>query len=169
MQWLEMLRREVAKHGLGKVAEMMETSRTSVSQLVNDKYPGNLDNMRRRVEGVFFNRTVQCPVAGEIPAQQCFTNQKRKPGSNPMNLRFFKACRSGCEHSQQKQLFGGDVIPSHFVSSTQSAYTPERTLHLLKRQAQDQSAEEDAEHIYIKLLESEVHNLAARLNTQKGE
>lgn len=169
MQWLEVLRREVERQGLGPVSEMMGTSRASVSQLVNDKYPGKLDNMKRRVEGVFFNRTVQCPVAGEIPAQQCFGNQRKKPGSNPMNLRFFKACRSGCEHSQQKRQFGEEVIPSEFTSSSASQYTPERTLHLLKRQAQDQSSDQDAELIYIKLLESEVHNLAARLNTQKGE
>ena len=169
MQWLEVLKREVDKQGLGPVAEMMETSRAAVSQLVNHKYPGNLERMQRRVEGVFFNRTLQCPVAGEIPAQQCFSNQRKKPGSNPMSLRFFKACRSGCPHSQQKQQFGGEAIPSHFVSTDEIVCNPDRTLHLLKHQAQDQSNGQDEKLIYIQLLESEVHNLAARLNTTKGE
>ena len=155
----------------GAVADMMETSRAAVSQLVNGKYPGNLDRMRARVEGVFFNRTVECPVAGEIPAQQCFSNQRKKPGSNPMNLRFFKACRSGCPHSQQKQQ-GGEVIPTLYVSTDEpQEYNPHRTLHLLKTQATSQEdSSKDAQMTYIQLLESEVHNLAARLKTTtRGE
>lgn len=172
MQWIDVLKREVSKQGLGAVADMMETSRAAVSQLVNGKYPGNLSRMQARVEGVFFNRTVECPVAGEIPAQQCFSNQRKKPGSNPMNLRFFKACRSGCPHSQQKQQFGGEVIPTLYVSTDEpQEYNPHRTLHLLKTQATSQEdSSKDAQLTYIQLLESEVHNLAARLKTaNKGE
>ncbi|WP_417656166.1 helix-turn-helix domain-containing protein [Pseudidiomarina aestuarii] len=165
MQWLDVLRREVESNGLGSVADVMGVSRAAVSQLVNDKYTGSLDNMKKRVEGAFFNRTVVCPVVGEIPIQQCFTNQRKKPGSNPMNLRFFKACRSGCVHSQQKKQFVGELIQSEFIpDDTQTAYNAERTLHLLHVQATSQAGDSDIDAIYIQLLENEVRNLAARIN-----
>lgn len=174
MPWIEALKREVERHGLGPVAEVMGVSRGAVSQLVNNKYPGNLDGMKKRVEGAFFNRTVLCPVAGEIPAQQCFTNQRKKPGSNPMNLRFFKACRSGCEHSQQKPQFSGELIESQYLEEPRATQIKRedigRALELLRREAELKAGNdtEQQQLAYIDLLEKKVRELSDKLNHYQG-
>lgn len=99
MKWLQVLKEQVDIHGQKPVAAKLGVSNGTVSQLVNEKYPGDMAKMQALVESVYLDKTVNCPVLGRIGWHQCQANQKNEHTSNPLKLRLYRACRSGCEHS----------------------------------------------------------------------
>ena len=49
--WLEVLQAEVAASSLAQVAEKLGLSRTTISQVCNEKYPGDMARVQTLVEG----------------------------------------------------------------------------------------------------------------------
>ena len=49
--WLEVLQAEVGASSLSVVAEKLGLSRTTISQVCNEKYPGDLARVQKLVEG----------------------------------------------------------------------------------------------------------------------
>lgn len=88
------LKKAVAAHGQAAVARATGYSDSAVSQAMHGKYRGSLDNMLARVEEVYGDGTVQCPVMGEISIQRCAA-EKRKPfaATSPQRVRLYRACR----------------------------------------------------------------------------
>lgn len=98
--WLDVLERACRDTSQTRVAGRLGVSPSMISQALKGKYPGNLDSLRRRVEGALMGQTVKCPVLGEIPANECLDNQRRPfAATNAQRVRLYRACRSGCPHS----------------------------------------------------------------------
>lgn len=106
--WIQTLKDECEKSSQSKVAAMLRRSSgdnfpspTVINQIIKGKYPGRTDRLQALVEGVFMNVTVECPVMGSIPSDQCIEYQARKfAATNPTRVRLYQACRAGCQHSK---------------------------------------------------------------------
>jgi transcriptional regulator with XRE-family HTH domain len=169
--WLEVLRAEVSASSLAVVADKLGISRTAVSQLCNEKYPGDMERMQMLVEGAFMGHTVSCPILGDIPLHQCLAHQ-RKPagqvGDNPTQIKLWKACRSGCPHSR---LDDSERLrqPMRLVVAdrpvTVQEYDAIAAIRRLERQASsDAGPTGNTLRILNDLLKSELEALGVRYN-----
>ena len=100
MDWLSILRGQVAAKGLPAVARELGVVKSTVSMVVNGKYPASTDRIQARVLATYGGQTVTCPVLGGIDAAACAANQDRAKriglrAGNPETLRLFKTC-SNC-------------------------------------------------------------------------
>lgn len=107
MDWLDILRDRVAALGLVAVAKDLGTAKSTVSMVVNGKYPARTDKIEAKVFAVYGGQTVACPVLGGIDAAACAANQDRAKriglrAGNPETLRLFKTC-SNCPVRGAKQ------------------------------------------------------------------
>lgn len=99
--WLDVLRAECERTSLAATAKLIGMSTSTISQVLNGKYLGRLDNVKARVEGALMAKTVDCPVLGTLPRHECLDHQKRKfAASNSQRVRLWRACREGCPHSE---------------------------------------------------------------------
>lgn len=98
MNWYEMLVNAVEKHGRRQVEADTGLSKTTLSLVLNKKYPGNLGNIEQKVIAAYSASTVTCPVLGDIQIKRCM-NEQQKPfsHSNPQRVRLFRACKT-CPH-----------------------------------------------------------------------
>lgn len=107
--WLTELGLQCKKLSQKRVADRLRQadgypSATVINQVLNDKYPAPTNRLQALVEGVFLNRTVECPVQGEIPSDQCEEYQTRPfAATNPTRVRLYQACRHGCPNSRIKE------------------------------------------------------------------
>lgn len=102
--WITELRQQCQAIGRKKVAERIGFSVTVISQVLNQKYPGDIEKVERAVRGAYMGDTVMCPVMGELQTQKCISHQKTKVGEavNPMRVQLYRACNSGqCPHSDK--------------------------------------------------------------------
>jgi hypothetical protein len=107
-EWLEVLKAECDKASQSKVGQLLRKgqrdgfpSSTVINQVLKDKYPGRTDRLQALVEGIYMSTSVQCPVVGDIPSDQCIGYQRRPYSSaNPTRIKLFQACRGGCPHSK---------------------------------------------------------------------
>jgi len=90
---MELLRRVVAEHGQAEVARRIGKSDSAVCQVLSGKYQGSTENILQRVEEVFGQSTVVCPIVGEISLGKCAENRKRPfAATNPTRVALFRAC-----------------------------------------------------------------------------
>ncbi|WP_337840483.1 helix-turn-helix transcriptional regulator [Rheinheimera sp.] len=106
MLWLEILRAKVEHQGRRYVCEKLGISSTTLSQVLNEKYPGNLDNIRTKVTaafGITLAQTVVCPVLGEIGTERCRTEQQKPfTATNPTRVKLWQNCRACPNNCQGK-------------------------------------------------------------------
>lgn len=104
-QWLNVLRTECKRTSQAKVAATLGYSATTISQVLNGSYPGNLEKFRATVEGALMGVTVDCPVIGEIPRNRCIDHQNRRQfaATNPLRVQLHGVCPD-CTNSKH----GGD-------------------------------------------------------------
>ncbi len=101
MTWLDVLKNACAQSGQATISQRLNYSKTTVSQVLNQKYAGDLARFRERVEAVLMNHTVDCPPLGEIGLSVCLEHQSRKFSiTNPMRVQMYRACRANCPHSK---------------------------------------------------------------------
>ncbi|WP_149027297.1 helix-turn-helix domain-containing protein [Shewanella psychrophila] len=136
-KWQQILKEQAAAHGQEDVGKELGVSKTVVSQLINDKYPGDLERMQKLVEGAYMNRMVHCPILGDIPMHQCDKYQGNTSTSNPIRLRLYRACRSGCEHSVLpiKKQFKRIAMTVNTDASTPKRYSADAVYSRLERQS----------------------------------
>ncbi|STQ75507.1 transcriptional regulator [Grimontia hollisae] len=177
--WLDVLKEQVESTSLSSVANAMGVSKTMISQVINGKYPGNLERVQGLVESMYMGHTVECPVLGEIPKHKCAAHQAATHvGSSPQAIRLWKACRSGCQHSQLEERLSQPVrltqTPSQVQRmpnaerSTERAYDAQAVCARLERQAKtDAETTAGSYHrLYIDLLKRELVALGNRYNRQ---
>ncbi|MBX9561603.1 transcriptional regulator [Aeromonas hydrophila] len=172
--WLEVLQAEVAASSLTVVADKLGLSRTTISQVCNQKYPGDMARVQTLVEGALMGNKVMCPILGEIPVHQCLAHQRRGPrdvGSSPMDIKLWKACRSGCPHSQlgeEQQLrrpMRISVGPNNKGMDKSARYDAEATLSRLRRQAKSDGENASSSlRILAELLAEELKILGIKYN-----
>ncbi|MGE6316449.1 hypothetical protein ACQKC1_11840 [Shewanella baltica] len=157
-KWFQVLELKVSESSQAQIARELGVSPTMLNQVLLNKYKGNIDTIKNRVEGRYLRHHVQCPVAGQISVDTCRDNQERPFSStNPQRVRLYRACRGGCPHSQLKQSAVTQRIDVQ--SATDSRYNVEEQLAFCRRLAQG-----DQLH-HIELLERELQKVANRLNS----
>lgn len=78
-----------------KVAAALKVSTTVVSQLLSDKYAGDVAAMADRIRGKYMAETVQCPVMGTLGRNHCLDYQKRPLAfTNPQRAALHRACQT---------------------------------------------------------------------------
>lgn len=173
--WLKVLRQEVASSSLAVMAERLGVSRTTISQVCNERYPGDMGRIQGLVESVLMGHTVECPILGRIPQHECMAHQRRKAGevgSTPNEIRLYKACRSGCpnsqlseeEHLRRPMRLPVKSIDSEPVAVTQ--YDADAVLGRLRRQARTDGGDNLSRQnlALIALLEEEIKILGIKFN-----
>lgn len=105
--WLKTLTANAKKHGYRRVCTRLGISQTTLSQVLSQTYKGNLRRIQQLVEGTLMDSTVECPVLGEIPTDQCIKHQSRIndfAATNPTRVQLHKTCPD-CPN---RVLNGGD-------------------------------------------------------------
>lgn len=166
MKWLEVLREQVAAHGQRSVAEKLGVSNTVVSQVVNEKYPGDMARIQSLVESVYLSKSVLCPVLGEIAWHTCQMHQRNTQTGNPTKLRMYRACRSGCENSDLPVTQNIQLNPSATVSRSLKTYDADAVIARLRRQVKTDGGGDSQ---LAALLEAELKSLAIKLNRMDKE
>lgn len=157
-QWFQVLELKVRESSQAQIARELGVSSTMLNQVLRNRYKGNIDTIKNRVEGRYLRHQVHCPVAGQINVDSCRDNQVRPFSStNPQRVRLYRACRGGCPHSQLQQTAVTQRIDVQ--SATDTRYNLEEQLAFCRRLAQG-----DLQH-HIELLERELQKVANRLNT----
>ena len=102
--WVELLARESDRTSQSEVARKLRYSSGGVvGEVLRKRWTGSYDNVRKAVEGAFQAATVRCPVVGDIASHACLEHQRAPYAStNPIRVRLYRACRSGCPHSGLK-------------------------------------------------------------------
>lgn len=161
MTWLEILRTQVASRGQRAVAEQLGISNAVVSLVVNEKYTGDMQRIQKLVESVFLALTVKCPVLGDIGWHTCQQHQQNHNTGNPQRLRLYRACRSGCPHSDLAVTQNVQLIATEDRSRKVSAYDAETVITRLKRQTETDGG---GVNQLNELLQSELKSLATKFN-----
>ena len=88
------------------VGKRMNYSGSTISQVLSNTYPGDMDRLEQVVRGVLMAETVICPRLGETSRNVCQQWQRRPFSTASSNaVAMYQACRAGCPHSR---LLGGD-------------------------------------------------------------
>lgn len=158
--WLEVLKNEIEKPGnsQNKVARELGVSSSQISQVLRGIYPGSIETLKVKVEGKYMQRTVTCPIKGEIPVDECQEHQSRPFSSaNRERVKLYRSCRAGCPHSSLEATAKSQRIAIK-VTTEEEVYHLENQLAFLKRAAEGNSMKLN------ELLEKELTKLATRYN-----
>ena len=106
--WLTALRRACDESSQAAVARRLRQadgypSPALINQVLAGKYTRDTARLQGLVEGLLMRQTVDCPVLGDIGKNKCLEHQarpRRFATANPLFVRLWKACRSGCPHSK---------------------------------------------------------------------
>jgi len=91
-EWMHLLGRAVAATSVAEVARRLGVARSSLSLLINGKYPGSTSNMAARVMDVLAE---PCPVYGGGRTSESCARRRSfpMPTSNPFALRQWRMCQ----------------------------------------------------------------------------
>ncbi|WP_417345750.1 hypothetical protein [Ferrimonas sp.] len=164
--WLEALRKEVGRSSQAKVAKLLGVSPATVSLVLAEKYPGDVDRIARKVEGLLMKISVHCPVLGEITQDICEQHQCRPfAATNPQRIKLYRACRSGCPHSHLEERMGSplniqviDDKPTLTTRRPGERCDANALIHQMERQAAEQGTDK------YQLLKGEFIALAVKYN-----
>lgn len=105
MNWLDMLRKAVEENerGCAGVAEVLDVSRTTISLVLNDKYPAKTEKIEAKVMDAYAR--VECPhLAETIGINACRGHALRTaPTNSPREMRHWRACQS-CACKPEEKL-----------------------------------------------------------------
>lgn len=92
--WLEHLKKAVESSSKAQVALELGVSRTTISLVMNGKYPASTDKIESLVMDLYSR--VDCPHLGEsIAITQCKRHSSENPPtSSPRAMRLWRACQS---------------------------------------------------------------------------
>lgn len=102
--WIEVLAGKCGTMTQRLVAERIGYSAGLVSQLLRNRYKGNIAAIEEAVRGAWMGSTVVCPVMGTIPTDTCRDWQRKArkyvPSSNN-RVRMFRACGKCPRHVKE--------------------------------------------------------------------
>jgi hypothetical protein len=99
--WVTALAEEATRSSGARAAKRIGYSPAVVTHVIANTYTGDLKRVAEKVRGALMGVTVQCPVLGEIGRDRCLDEQAVGfCGTSSIRSRLYRACRSGCPHSQ---------------------------------------------------------------------
>lgn len=158
--WLDAINEEIKKPNKSQriVAQELGISPSKLSQTLRGIYPGSTDDIQVKAEGLYMTKKVYCPALNrDILVNECAENQQKPFSSaNRERIKLFKACRSGCEHSQLEQSVSAK--PIQVTVDRDDIYNLDNQLAFLKREAKGNPMRLN------EMLEAELRKLAAKYN-----
>ena len=104
--WVEVLARACDSTSQNAVAKRLSRSAALVSNVLANKYPGDMSATELVVQGVLMSATVDCPVLGEVPTNICIDNQDQPLcTASPQGWKLYRACQT-CD----RRLDGGKDV-----------------------------------------------------------
>lgn len=101
--WKQALAAACASMSQKDVASIIGYSESVISQVLAGKYRGDMRRVQAAIEGGLLGATVDCPVLGVIPRQQCIEHQRRPfAPTNPMRVQLWRTCPT-CTHRTEKE------------------------------------------------------------------
>lgn len=102
--WVAKLAKRCDEQNQGDVARACGYSTAAINQVLANKYQGSMKNVEKAAVAYLTDKTVQCPVLGDIPRAHC-QRQQRQPfnNSNHRMVRLYKACHGGCPHASREE------------------------------------------------------------------
>jgi hypothetical protein len=103
--WIEVMAGKCLEMPQVKVAERLGYSAAVVSQLLRNRYKGNLAALEDAVRGAWMGATVICPVVGSMRSDVCRDWQRKGKefkATNSNRARMYFACAS-CPRSQKDE------------------------------------------------------------------
>lgn len=99
--WVEALAAEATRTSASTVAVRLGYSPPVISEVIANRYRGDVARVAELVRGAFLGAEVECPVLGAIGRDHCLEEQ-RKPfmTTSSVRTRLYRACRDGCPHSR---------------------------------------------------------------------
>lgn len=109
-----MLAEEAERTTADKVAKRIGYSGAVVSQLISNKYPGDVERVKAKIRGALMNAMVRCPAVGEIALDYCLDQQKMpNTGASSVRALIYRNCRGlgvpRCIHSRIKENDGDNA------------------------------------------------------------
>jgi hypothetical protein len=97
-EWVRRLAEYCDKHTQMAAGGRIRYSASLVNQVLRNKYQGNMDTVKSRVETAFNDVSVKCPILGPITGSECLLHQgaSYNPG-NHVAVALFRQCRR-CPH-----------------------------------------------------------------------
>ncbi|WP_112311423.1 hypothetical protein [Pseudogemmobacter bohemicus] len=95
--YVVVLAEECGRSSQSAVAKRLNRSATLVSNVLRNKYSGDMAAVEDVVRGVFMGRSVTCPALGRITTAACRdwrAKGKTFSNENSERVRMFKACRN---------------------------------------------------------------------------
>ncbi len=100
--WVIALATKAEELGLKAAGELICYSPTTISEVISNKYRGDLGRLEQMVRGALMGAVVICPVLGEVGRDRCRQEQSapfRATNSTRAHLR--RACRT-CSNREVK-------------------------------------------------------------------
>ena len=99
--WVYVLAEQCERGSQMAAAQLIGYSSAVVNQVISKRYKGDLGAVEQAVKGALLAATVQCPVAGDLPAHRCLEYQRQPfAATNPQRVALYRACR-GCKHNRR--------------------------------------------------------------------
>lgn len=100
--WMNLLKQAVDATSKNAVAQQLGVSRTTISLVVDGKYPAKTDKIAALVLDTFGR--VTCPhLCEEITLANCRKHHEAAPPtSSPRAMRHWRACQ-GCQHNSARK------------------------------------------------------------------
>lgn len=93
--WIEELAQLADAEGLAGAEKRIDYSRSAISQILANKYAGDIARVEQMVRGALMAVTVDCPVLGEIGRDRCLTEQKEPfRATSRHRAQLFHACKT---------------------------------------------------------------------------
>lgn len=103
--WIDELKKQCDITSQRQVAKKMGYTAAVISQVINGKYcKGNLEKVELAFRGAYMGETVNCPIKGSIPTNECLFHQARPFAvTNPLRARLYRECNGSCPHSEKNK------------------------------------------------------------------
>ena len=104
--WIEAIADEATRTTASAVAARLGYSAPVISEVLANRYRGDVAGVEQAVRGVYLGAVVACPVLGELGTMRC-REEQAKPfmATSSVRTRLYRACRDGCPHSR---ITGGE-------------------------------------------------------------
>lgn len=87
------------------IARQLKVNEGTISSALRGRYIGNAEKLAERIRGQLLNKTVACPILGQISTRIC-QDERAKPfhTANPMRVQLWRACRQCANNPNRKEL-----------------------------------------------------------------
>lgn len=94
-EWIEQLALRCSATSQNRVASALGLSAALISQVLRNKYPGDLQRIEELFRGHFMNATLSCPELGTLPLHECHgwkAKARQFRATNNLRVRMYRAC-----------------------------------------------------------------------------